>query len=263
MSSLLRYLYNCNKKKVWIIYFGFITISLILLFNMKGASGIRVSNRQDIALIIFIFLFCMTAFSIFLLAISSFRKIVRGSMIQYVAITSKKYIYANLLFFIIMFTLLSLIGIAFLHLLSINIYENKANGGVQQAINRLYNYGLLHHLFSIFLWIIDLVSTLVSLYFIIIVVKLFNVKSSLNKMLFIIFFVVFGGIQFVITNMLDKINIYVFSIKNVGVIDKNGFFETSFYFNDASNISYLIFSLLLTFLLMVITSHIIDKKLEV
>ncbi len=57
MSSLLRYLYNCNKKKIWIIYFGFITISLILLFNMKGSSGIRGSNRQDITLIIFILLF--------------------------------------------------------------------------------------------------------------------------------------------------------------------------------------------------------------
>ncbi|EEL51535.1 ABC transporter permease protein [Bacillus cereus Rock3-44] len=184
-------------------------------------------------------------------------------MIRYAAISSRKYIYAHLLLFVIMFTLLSVIGIIFLHLLSINIYENKANGEVQQAINSLYNYGLFHHLFSIFLWNIDLVNTLVSLYFIIVVVKLFNLKSSLKKMLFIIFFVVFGGIQFVITNMLDKINGYIFSIKNVGVIDKNGFFETSFYFSDASNISYLIFSLLSIFLLVVITSHIIDKKLEV
>ncbi|WP_026591336.1 hypothetical protein [Bacillus sp. UNC437CL72CviS29] len=263
MSQTLRYLYNCNKKKIWAIYFGFITISLILLFNMKGCTGVRFSSRQDITLIIFIFLFCITAFSIFLLALSSFRQIVRGSMIWYAAIPSKKYIYANLLLFVIMFSLLSLIGIAFLHFLSINIYGNKANGEVQQAISSLYNYGLLHHLFSLLLWIIDLVSTLVSLYFIIIVVKLFNLKSSLNKMLFIILFVVFGGIQFFITNMIDKINIYVFSIKNVGVIDKNGFFETSFYLSDTSNISYLIFNLLSIYLLVVITSHIIDKKLEV
>ncbi|EOP74678.1 hypothetical protein KOW_02733 [Bacillus cereus VDM006] len=263
MSQLLRYLYNCNKKKVWVIYFGFITTSLILLFNMKGSSGVRVSNRQDIILIIFILLFCMTAFSIFLLAISSFRKIVRGSMIRYAAIPSKKYIYTNLLFFIIMFTLLSLIGIVFLHLLSLNIYENKASGEVQQGINSLYNYGLLHHLFSIFLWLVDLISTLISVYFIIVVIKLFNVKSSLNKVLFIFFFVVFGGIQFFITNMLAKIDRYVFSVKNVGFIDKNGFFETSFYFNDGSNISYLSFSLLLIFLLVLITGRIIDKKLEV
>lgn len=47
-------------------------------------------------------------------------------------------------------------------------------------------------------------------------------------MLFIILFVVFGGIQFFITNMIDKINIYVFSIKNVGVIDKNGFLKHLF-----------------------------------
>ncbi|MEH6979844.1 ABC transporter permease, partial [Bacillus pseudomycoides] len=81
--------------------------------------------------------------------------------------------------------------------------------------------------------------------------------------LFIFFFVVFGGIQFFITNMLAKIDRYVFSVKNVGFIDKNGFFETSFYFNDGSNISYLSFSLLLIFLLVLITGRIIDKKLEV
>ncbi|HEK9100317.1 TPA: ABC transporter permease [Bacillus pseudomycoides] len=263
MSQTLRYLYNCNKKKIWLIYFGFITISLILLFNIKGCTGERLSIRQDIALIVFTLLFCIVTFSIFLLAISSFRRVVRGAMIRYVAIPSRKYIYAHLLLFVIMFTLLSVIGIIFLHLLSINIYENKANGELKQAINSLYNYGFLHHLFSIFLWNIDLVSTLVSLYFLIIVVKLFNLKSALNKMLFIILFIVFGGVQFVITNMLDKINGYIFSIKNVGVIDKNGFFKTSFYFSDASNISYLIFSVLSIFLLVVITSYIIDKKLEV
>ncbi|MEH7649533.1 ABC transporter permease, partial [Bacillus toyonensis] len=52
MSQLFRYLFNCNKKKIAIIYFGFITISLILFFNMKGISGVRISGRQDIIIII-------------------------------------------------------------------------------------------------------------------------------------------------------------------------------------------------------------------
>ncbi len=53
MSQLFRYLYNCNKRKIAIIYFGFITVSFILLFNMKGVSGVRISGRQDIIIIIF------------------------------------------------------------------------------------------------------------------------------------------------------------------------------------------------------------------
>ena len=51
MSQLFLYLYNCNKRKIAIIYFGFITVSLILLFNMKGVSGVRISGRQDILLL--------------------------------------------------------------------------------------------------------------------------------------------------------------------------------------------------------------------
>ena len=54
MSQLFHYLYNCNKRKIAIIYFGFITVSLILLFNMKGVSGVRISGRQDIIIIIFL-----------------------------------------------------------------------------------------------------------------------------------------------------------------------------------------------------------------
>ncbi|MDM5153985.1 ABC transporter permease [Bacillus sp. DX1.1] len=262
MSQLLRYLYNCNRKKIWVIYFGFITISLILLFNMKGSSRTMIPNRQEIILIIFIILFCITVFSIFLLALSSFRNMLKGSMIRYTAIPSEKYIYANLLFFIIMFILLSLISIAFLHFLSLNIYEKKTSGEIQQAINSLYNYGLFHHLFSIFLWLVDLINTLVSLYFLIVFIKLFNIKPSLSKVLFIFFFFIFSGIQLAVTNILEKIDRYIFSVKDAGFINKNGFFETSFYFSDTSNITYLCFSLLLTFLLVLMTSHIIDKKLE-
>lgn len=100
------------------------------------------------------------------------------------------------------------------------------------------------------------------MYFLIVFIKLFNIKPSLSKVLFIFFFFIFSGIQLAVTNILEKIDRYIFSVKDAGFINKNGFFETSFYFSDTSNITYLCFSLLLTFLLVLMTSHIIDKKLE-
>ncbi len=76
MSQLFLYLYNCNKRKIAIIYFGFITVSLILLFNMKGVSGVRISGRQDIIIIFFIVL-GINGFAILLTGISSFRKMLK------------------------------------------------------------------------------------------------------------------------------------------------------------------------------------------
>ncbi|MGG2093037.1 ABC transporter permease [Bacillus sp. S13(2024)] len=263
MNQLLHYLYNCNKKKIWIIYTGFITISLILLFNFMGSFKHMTPIKQNIILVLFILLFTITVFSIGLIAVSSFRRMLKNSMIRYTAVPSKKYLYANLLFFTLMFILLSLIGLGFVHFFSLNIYEKNTNGEIQRAMHHLYNYGIFHHFFSIFLWIIDLTSLLASIYFIIAVIKLFNVNSLLSKVLFIFFFFLFGGIQLFTTTLLEKIDRYVFYTKNVGFIDKNGFFETSFYVNEGASISYVCFILLSTFLFIFITSYIIDKKLEI
>ena len=74
MSQLLHYLYNCNKKKIWIIYVGFITISLILLFNFMGSAKRMTPMKQNVILVLFIILFTVTVFSIGLIAVSSFRR---------------------------------------------------------------------------------------------------------------------------------------------------------------------------------------------
>ena len=76
-ESAFLYLYNCNKRKIAIIYFGFITVSLILLFNMKGVSGVRISGRQDIIIIIFFIVLGINGFAILLTGISSFRKMLK------------------------------------------------------------------------------------------------------------------------------------------------------------------------------------------
>ncbi|ENQ3104827.1 hypothetical protein SAMN04488168_102101 [Bacillus sp. 491mf] len=263
MNPLLHYLYNCNKKKIWIIYLGFITISLILLFNFMGSAKHMTPMKQNVILVLFILLFTITVFSIGLIAVSSFRRMLKNSMIRYTAIPAKKYIYANLLFFTIMVVLLSLIALGFVHFFSLDIYGKNTNGEIQRAMQYFYKFGLLHHFFSIFLWVIDITGFLVSIYLIIAIIKLFDVNSLLSKVLFIFFFLLLGVIQFFITTLLEKMDKYIFSTQHIGFIDKNGFFETSFYINEGASISYICFVLLSTFLFIFIASYIIDKKLEV
>ncbi|TFW53083.1 ABC transporter permease [Bacillus sp. 007/AIA-02/001] len=263
MSQLFRYLYNCNKRKIAIIYFGFITVSFILLFNMKGVSGVRISGRQDIIIIIFFIVLGINGFAILLTGISSFRKMLKNSMLRYTSISAKKYICANILFCVLLFMILLGIGIIFLYCFSLNIYNGKTNLGIQQAIHSLYNYGILHHILSIFLWGLDFLNMLVSIYFIIVIVKLFNVKSSMNKVACLVLFVIFTAFNGGITYIFQQIEKYVFAINNIGFIDQNGFLNTSFYSGTEVTILNLFFNCLLTIILLVVTGHIIDKKLEV
>ncbi|KFN02177.1 ABC transporter permease [Bacillus clarus] len=263
MSQLFRYLYNCNKRKIAIIYFGFITVSLILLFNMKGISGVRISGRQDIIIIIFLIVLSITGFSLLLTGISSFRKMLKNSMLRYTAISARKYICANVLFFVLLFIILLGIGIIFLYYFSLNIYKGKTDLGIQQAIHGLYDYGILHHILSIFLWGLDFVNMLVSIYFIIVIVKLFNVKSSMNKIVCIVLFIVFSAFNGGMAYIFQQIEKYVFAIKNIGFIDQNGFLNTSFYTGTEMTALNLCFNCLLTIVLLIVTGRIIDKKLEV
>ncbi|ABY42527.1 ABC transporter permease [Bacillus mycoides] len=263
MSQLFLYLYNCNKRKIAIIYFGFITVSLILLFNMKGVSGARISGRQDIIIIIFFIVLGINGFAILLTGISSFRKMLKNSMLRCTSISAQKYIAANVLFCVLLFMILLGIGIIFLYYFSLNIYNGKTDLGVQQAIHSLYDYGILHHMLSIFLWGLDFVNMLVSIYLIIVITKLFNVKSSMSKIVCVILFVVFIAFNGGITYIFQQIEKYVFAINNIGFIDQNGFLNTSFYSGTDITVLNLCFNCLLTIILLVVTGRIIDKKLEV
>ncbi|MCU5234647.1 ABC transporter permease, partial [Bacillus cereus] len=130
-------------------------------------------------------------------------------------------------------------------------------------IHSLYDYGILHHMLSIFLWGLDFLNMLVSIYFIIVIVKLFNVKSSMNKIACLVLFVIFTAFNGGITYIFQQIEKYVFAINNIGFIDKNGFLNTSFYSGTEITILNLFFNCLLTIILLVVTGYIVDKKLEV
>ncbi len=97
-SAFFFYLYNCNKRKIAIIYFGFITVSLILLFNMKGVSGVRISGRQDIIIIIFFIVLGINGFAILLTGISSFRKMLKKLYATLYFYFSKKSIYVQIVY---------------------------------------------------------------------------------------------------------------------------------------------------------------------
>lgn len=116
---------------------------------------------------------------------------------------------------------------------------------------------------SIFLWGLDFVNMLVSVYLIIVIVKLFNVKSSMSKIVCVVLFFIFIAFNGGITYIFQQIEKYVFAINNIGFIDQNGFLNTSFYSGTDITVLNLCFNCLLTIILLVITGRIIDKKLEV
>ncbi|MGE7936891.1 ABC transporter permease [Bacillus paramycoides] len=263
MSQLFRYLYNCNKRKIAIIYVGFITVSLILLFNMKGISGVRISERQDIIIIIFLIVLSITGFAILLTGISSFRKMLKNSMLRYTSISAQKYICANILFFVLLFMILLGIGIIFLYYFSLNIYKGKTDLGVQQEIHSLYDYGILQHTISIFLWGLDFVNMLISVYLIIVIVKMFKMKSSMSKIVCVVLFIVFAAFNLEMMSIFQQVERHVFAINNIGFIDQNGFLNTSFYSGTEITVLNLCFNCLFTIVLIVVTGRIIDKKLEV
>ncbi|OBW54943.1 MULTISPECIES: ABC transporter permease [Bacillus] len=264
MNQLFRYLFNCNRKKIAIFYFGFITISLLLLFNMMGLSKVTNQLTKDITLGIFILIIGSAAFLLLLIALPTFNKMLKNTMIRYTAISGKKYIYANLFFFTLMFILLLVIGVIFLYYFSQSTYGGKVVGGYQQEFHELYAYGFLHHILSVLLWGIDFMSILISCYFIMVITKLIPIKSSMSKMvLSVVFFALFLTIQTFVLDVLSKLEKYVINIKSTGFIDKNGFIETSLYPSEGFTILDVCFTCIFIIVLATITGRIVDKKLEI
>lgn len=98
MNPLFRYLFNCNRKRIAVFYLGFITISLLLLFKMVGLSKVTNQITKDITLGIFIFIIGGAAFLLLLIALPSFNKMLKNTMIRYTAISGKS-IYMQIYFF--------------------------------------------------------------------------------------------------------------------------------------------------------------------
>ncbi|KAB2446122.1 ABC transporter permease [Bacillus thuringiensis] len=264
MNPLFRYLFNYNKKRIAVFYLGFITISLLLLFKMVGLSKVTNQLTKDITLGIFIFIIGGAAFLLLLIALPSFNKMLKNTMIRYTAISGKKYIYANLFFFTLMFILLLVIGLIFLYYFTQSNLGVKVTEGYQQEFHKLYAYGILHHILSVFLWGIDFMSILISCYLIMVIIKLIPIKSSVSKrFLSITFFALFLTIQTVVLDFLSKLGEYVITIKSTWFIDKNGFIDTSLYPSEDFTILDVCFTCLFIIVLTAITGRIIDKKLEI
>lgn len=113
--------------------------------------------------------------------IASINKMLKNTMVRYTAISGKKYIYANLFFFTLMFILLLIIGLIFLYYFSQSNLGAKVTEGYQQEFHKLYAYGILHHILSVLLWGIDFMSILISCYFIMVITKFIPIKSSVSK----------------------------------------------------------------------------------
>ncbi|PGH87441.1 ABC transporter permease [Bacillus thuringiensis] len=276
MNPLFLYLYKCNRKKIAVFYSGFIIISLLLLFSTIGLSRVLPPFLKDLVLLIYLIIIGIAAFLLLLIALPSFNKILKNSMIRYTAIPTQKYIYTNLLFFTLMFIILLGIGLIFSYYFSQSLYDGKVigynpslyggevTGEFRQEYHKLYSYGIFQHIFAFLLWGIDFMSILISCYFIIAIIRLFPVKSWMSKIiLFIIFVAIFSTIQTIVMNVLSKLEKYAVTIKSSGFIDKNDFFDTSFYPIEDFTILGLCFTCLLIIVLVAITGRIINKKLEI
>ncbi|QEL82799.1 ABC transporter permease (plasmid) [Bacillus sp. JAS24-2] len=276
MNPLFIYFYRCNRKKIAVFYSGFIIISLLLLFSTIGLSGVLSPFIKDLVLLIYLIIIGVAAFSLLFIALPSFNKTLKNSMIRYTAIPTHIYIYMHLFFFTLMFIILLGIGLIFSYYFSQSFYDGKVIGydpslyggeiigEFRQEFRKLYSYGIFQHIFAFILWGIDFMSVLISCYFITAIIKLFPVKSSMNKIiLFVIFVAIFSTIQIIVMNVLSKLEKYAVTIKSSGFMDKNDFFDTSFYPIEDFTIFGLCFTYLLIIALVTITGRIIDKKLEI
>ncbi len=98
MDPLFQYLYKCNKRSIAILYFVFITSSLLLLFHVKGSIQITNSARQDLTLVIFLILLSMASFYVFVLALSSFNKMIKKFYDTLYSYHTSKNIYMQIYF---------------------------------------------------------------------------------------------------------------------------------------------------------------------
>ncbi|HFK1456269.1 TPA: ABC transporter permease [Bacillus cereus] len=264
MKASLIYMYNANKKQIFISLLSFIFIVAVAFVSMgnyiKQESG-EVRQMITIALVFLVYL--IFAVLVFLQAMSAFGKMTESKLFRLTPISGKKIVLAILSYAAISLMCFELIGAMFFYGISMKVIKGTELHELLFTESTL-TLDMVKQLFSSVLYVFNLSSILLVLLFIVAGVKIFSLKKK--KMKYVIIFFLFLLVTKVINliyEMLGRLAPIPNFIKKIVYIDETMDMNLILYPENFINLYSIAFSIGIFVLLVYITGRIIDKKLEV
>ncbi|WP_342718667.1 ABC transporter permease [Bacillus paramycoides] len=264
MKASLIYMYNANKKQIFISLLSFIFIVAVAFVSMgnyiKQESG-EVRQMITIALVFLVYL--IFAVLVFLQAMSAFGKMTESKLFRLTPISGKKIVLAILSYAAISFMCFEVIGTMFVYSISMKVIKGTELYEMLFTESTI-ELDIVKQLFSSVLYVFNLSSILLVLLFTVAGVKVFSLKKK--KMEYVIIFFLFLLVTKVINliyEMLGRLAPTPTFIKKSVYIDESVDINLILYPESLMNLYSIAFSISIFVLLVYITGRIIDKKLEV
>ncbi|MED2040517.1 ABC transporter permease [Bacillus wiedmannii] len=264
MKASLIYMYNANKKQIFISLLSFIFIAAVAFVSMgnyiKQESG---EVRQMIIVALVFLVYIIFAVLVFLQAMSAFGKMTESTLFRLTPISGKKIVLAILSYAAISLMCFEVIGTMFFYSISMKVIKGTELYGLLFTESTL-TLDIVKQLFSSVLYVFNLSSVLLVLLFTVAGVKVFSLKKK--KMEYVIIFFLFLLVTKVINmiyEMLGGLAPTPAFITKLVYIDDSSEANVLLYPEKLMNLYSLSFSIGIFILLVYITGRIIDKKLEV
>ncbi|OSX96058.1 hypothetical protein S3E15_02536 [Bacillus mycoides] len=264
MKASLIYMYNANKKQIFISLLSFIFIVAVAFVSMgnyiKQESG---EVRQMIIIALVFLVYMIFAVLVFLQAISAFRKMTESTLFRLTPVSAKKIVLAILSYAVISLMCFEVIGTMFVYSISMKVIKGTELYGMLFTESTI-ELDIVKQLFSSVLYVFNLSSILLVLLFTVSSVKVFSLKKK--KMEYVIIFFLFLLVTKVINmiyEMLGRLAPTSTFIRKLVCIDESMDINLILYPESLMNLYSIAFSIGIFVLLVYITGRIIDKKLEV
>lgn len=178
MKASLIYMYNANKKQIFISLLSFIFIAAVAFVSMgnyiKQESG-EVRQMITIALVFLVYL--IFAVLVFLQAMSAFGKMTESTLFRLTPISGKKIVLAILSYAAISLMCFELIGAMFFYGISMKVIKGTELHELLFTESTL-TLDMVKQLFSSVLYVFNLSSILLVLLFTVAGVKVFSLKKK-------------------------------------------------------------------------------------
>ncbi|MBE7118715.1 ABC transporter permease [Bacillus cereus] len=264
MKASLTYMYNANKKQIFILLLSYIFIVAVAFVSMgnylKQESG---EVRQMIIIALVFLVYIIFAVLIFLQAISAFGKMTESTLFRLTPISGKKIVLAILSYAAISLIVFEVIGTIFLYSISMKVIKGTELYGMLFTESTL-TLDILKTFFSSVLYVFNLSSILLFLLFIVASVKMFSLKKKKMEYTIVFFlFLLVTKVISVIYGMLGGLAPTSSFITKLVHIDESSDVNVLLYPEKLMNLYSICFFIGIFILLVYITGRIIDKKLEV
>ncbi|KAA0767014.1 ABC transporter permease [Bacillus sp. AR2-1] len=264
MKASLIYMYNANKKQIFISLLSFIFIVAVAFVSMgnyiKQESG---EVRQMIIIALVFLVYMIFAAVVFLQAISAFGKMTENTLFRLTPISGKKIVLAILSYAAISLMCFEVIGTIFVYSISMKVIKGTELYGMLFTESTI-ELDIVKQVFSSVLYVFNLSSILLVLLFIVSGVKVFSLKKKKMEyvIIFFLFLLVTKAIN-MIYEMLGRLAPTSTFIRKLVYIDESVDINLILYPESLMNLYSIAFSIGIFVLLVYITGRIIDKKLEV